>query len=121
MDAIKKLSCYLPYALNFYGGGDIFTMYSISKDGDVLLKNGLDDVVLHKDNVGGEYAPILRPMSDFLLSDRYICDAAVPSEVHGIHKDITRIAYRIDWLLQNHYDIFGLIDQKKAIDISSLR
>ena len=62
MNLSKKLAFYLPHNLEFYGGGDRWKLYSCSVEGAVLLKNGLHDLVVHEDNVGSEYAPILKPM-----------------------------------------------------------
>jgi len=120
MDVIKKIGCYLPHSLQFYGGGDIWTMYSANLAGAVLLKNGLHDLVISEGNIGREYSPMLRSMSDFGLLEDAACMMEInKSPVNGPNPEITLWARKIDWLLKNHYDIFGLIAAKKAINSAS--
>jgi hypothetical protein len=121
MDSIKKIGCYLPYDLKFYGGGDIWTMYSANVAGAVLLKNGYTNLVVSKGDIGDEYAPLLRSLSDFELYDKVACDIEINNlPIHSPDTKITLWARKIDWLLKNHYDIFGFIASKKAIDINSI-
>lgn len=121
MSITKKIGCYLPYNLQFYGGGTVWTMYSINVNGSVLLKNGVHDLVVHEFNIGDEYVPLLRNLSDFGTFEESICDEEVNYlPIYGSDSEITKWARKIDWLLKNHYDIFGLIDAKKALDIKTI-
>lgn len=119
MNLAKKLAIYLPHNLEFIGGSDRWIMYSQSKEGAVLLKNGLHDLVVHEANVGDEYKPILRSLSKFGQSEqarfRADCDKPYNGEPNTF---ATEWARKIDWLCKNHYDIFGLIEKGIAVDIS---
>lgn len=117
----KKLAMYLPYNLEFIGGGDRWIMYSASKDGAVLLKNGLHNLVVHEENIGEEYAAILKPMEKFNIDEQERCalDCSAPTNGEPFPQ-ITVYARHIDWFCQNHYDIFGLIDAGLAVDYYSV-
>jgi hypothetical protein len=121
MDIIKKIGCYLPHNLQFYGGGSTWTMYSANLDGAVLLKNGWHDLVVSEGNIGDEYTPLLRRISDFGLPEQIACDREINEQpIHSPDQEITLWTRKIDWLLKNHYDIFGLIDANKAVDINTI-
>lgn len=116
----KKLAIYLPHGLEFSGGGDRWVMYSQSKEGAVLLKNGLHDLVVHEANVGDKYKPIMRDISKFGASEqaRFKDDCAKPFNGEP-NTFLTEWARKIDWLAKNHYDIFGLIPAGFAVDYST--
>jgi hypothetical protein len=141
MKLAQKLAIYLPFKLEFFGGGDRWTMYSSSIDGCVLLKNGLHDLVVHGANVGGEYKPILKPM-DRLNEHSETYDGSFWTEIeeefappttdlkygfskHGMYLSfenkslgIHRAAEFEVWqrLIENHFDVFGLIGKGFAVD-----
>lgn len=108
-----KLAPYLPFDLQFEGGGDIWTLYSMSKNGAVVLKNGLHTIVVNETNVGTEYRPILRPLSDMNESEREIFFQHDDSLVSGI-RSVVRF---IGWLLENHFDVYRLIESGQATSI----
>ncbi len=105
---IKHLAPYLPYGLN-----------GIHKD---------KRIVFHTDNIWTfilNAKPILRPLSDLTKED-WIDEFIFSSDL--IESIIKRNGFEFAWLetsnylklLENHFDVFGLIEKGLAIDINKV-
>ncbi len=96
---------YLSYELQFDQG----VMCEIKKD-TIYLKQK-DVVIPFKANeVGVTCFPILKPMAAFDEDQKIKCISETMGETHGEPCPLTTIHSRqVIWLLENHYDIFGLI------------
>lgn len=131
---LKHVACYLPYGLKIQtqdkNGILIKTVdgiYEQYKDGSFML--------YWQENYGtiqasGNIKLILRPLSDlknnFESIDLYtdLCstyNGVVINDIIDNKRDTSFISYYyIERLLQNHFDIFGLIEKNLAIDINTL-
>lgn len=76
---------------------------------------------------GAEFKPILRPLSD--LTKKYYFDNLKDGDFElseEIIKEIKTISrgylkfYQLNYLLNHHFDVFGLIEKGLAIDINTL-
>lgn len=102
-----KLAPYLPFDLQFEGGGDIWTLISMTKKGDVVLRNGLRTITVDEDNVGTEYKPILRPLSDMTKSEA-ITYLSLMNNL--LWKGVDPSVKFTGWLIENHFDVYQLIE-----------
>lgn len=113
---IKHLVSYLPYGLKMSSHGRIYTLTGFIIE--------LATIVQDK--------PILRPLSD-LKDDSFIdINNQYPNTpnwdyykedwiVSGKNLSDTIIEYCVmQWLIENHFDVFGLIEAGLAIDINTL-
>jgi hypothetical protein len=73
-----------------------------------------------------DYKPILRPLSD--LTEEFVTNNQSTENQFDVY-DIDRVLnqhrsqyklYRLMYLFENHFDVFGLIEEGLAIDINSL-
>ncbi len=68
-----------------------------------------------------QYMPILRPLSDLTKDHAQNCGYTnLDDFTHDIIYKKIVIKYWMD-LLNNHYDVFGLIDAGLAIDMNTLK
>ena len=110
---LKHLAGYLPYGLKVLHNdfkNHILTMDSCGSESDSL---SIEDIE--------EYArPILHPLSD--LSNKYVSQSILDRINECSSKDIKEaLNYNsITYLLQIHFDIYGLIENGLAIDINTL-
>ena len=130
---IKELAPYLPYGLKIrmflYNFGDCeITMGLKNIEPDKIFNKDLEQlppteplkevgisVVLSDSFI----KPILRPLSD-LTTNAFIFKKDL--EHIKLHNEvITMRYYVVEYLFQNHYDVFGLIEQNLAIDINTLK
>lgn len=68
--------------------------------------------------------PILRPLSDLTKEDinSFSVDVRLALREFNSEKLLSRACYyELKWLLENHFDIHGLIDQNLAINIKTLK
>ena len=96
---VTILSKYLPYGLKFQSidSGEIYTLYSLSIEGDVLLKDeDGDNVVVNNSHIGKRYKPILKPCTN-----------------------VDRIFFSNDEGYQKHLDTFDLISENLAVKIKN--
>ena len=113
----KHLQGYLSHKLRYKWENDVWTMNELHHNPDI----GIDGLPLD------EIIPILRKLSDFdnhkqeemfeeLGSDdrAEIIEAIEDGNVLYLRFDL------IQFLLENHFDIFGLISEGLAVDINSL-
>jgi hypothetical protein len=119
---LKHLAPYLPYGLKlFYTHtkkiGQVSNIYTIGEGYDN------DDIKISIDYTDGEhiwmYKPILSPLSD-LTED-------VLQEFNFIKKpivnqDLESLSYGfMQHCFKNHFDVFGLIPKRLAIDINTIK
>ena len=113
---LKHLAPYLPYGLSIKN--------SIGK----VIELTVMDFCYHLDK---GFKPILRPLSDlkegdfgeYLIEEFYTLD--FEKQILRILED-NRWVNQCDYLLiqlliENHYDVFGLIDKGLAIDINTIK
>lgn len=132
---LKHLSCYLPYGIKIKTRGEslLWDVVGIKKDKSFPLEPTLLCVRSDYKNIINIWSRnsklILRPLSD-LVSPKF---ASLGNEMNGVYsrqkvidiingvQDISVVSfYYIQLLLQNHFDIFGLIKNNLAIDINTL-
>ena len=118
---IKQIAAYLPYRLKYLDKdtNELTTMRSISTEIN-LIDMGWGNAHDLK-----EFKPILRPLSDLTKDIEEGKPMFFPSHqlIKHIEKeqDIFNCSYsEIDYLIRNHFDLFGLIDAGLAIDINTL-
>jgi hypothetical protein len=113
---IKHIAPYLPYRLNFKGKRKDYVSFDENRQ-HTLCPIDLD----------GRWEiikPILRPLSDITKEDLDTFSVSVRralNEDYNEEKLLSRVCYyELQWLLEWHFDVFGLIEQGLAIDINSL-
>ena len=113
---VKILAGYLPYALDFEGGGDIWRMTGIRNNGDVILRNGLHVEAIDAANVGLEYKPMLNKIEVLNDVQRDSFDSVTPTGYSPIWKNVALISlHKAHWFIERHYDIHDLIRQGLAV------
>lgn len=125
---IKHLAPYLPYGLKYLKikNNEIETMKCIS-EGINMVDFGWGDALSFN-----EIKPILRPLSDFdkIENDLYL-STDFESSYYGNNNEViftntsdknylTDIINVSSFMFENHFDVFGLINQGLAIDINTL-
>lgn len=125
---VKIYSIYLPYSLkvqyDLNGDGKFFRVGTLTG-----IRNQFGNELIVGFNRYGYFPecckPILKPMSK-LIEDKKLIDEldkisfGTFSELYDIKNinKIPNILYQI--LVENHYDVFGLIEKGLAIDINTL-
>lgn len=121
---LRYLSMALPYGVVIKitsDDGMLDVSYNMKLDADLLadLLHGEDD-----------FKPYLRPISSMTMEeDRIRIDLGIwksnqyNGQVIGIFQDIAyanplKFQSALIWLLQNHFDIFGLIPARLAIEVT---
>lgn len=145
---LKHLSPYLPYGLKCCMMGEIDENEKpvISEITGVSIENCPNHIWVYSYDKGLSYSnllsdtfPILRPMSDLktdFFDDLFHTDIDVRTFLNGEFlesrgvEDLDQLfEFKIEWfpfglislLIKYHFDIFGLIDKKLAIDINTLK
>ena len=135
---IEYLAPYLPYKLSGkvicheYKKEVITFLDTISYFENVLTFNDGVDVYLNNESLS-EFKPILRPLSDLNkkhLDYMYFIIISTDNEMFGSRDDFedyfneTYCNYLpkclFEYLLEHHFDVFGLIEEGLAIDINTL-
>jgi hypothetical protein len=101
----------------------------VRPDGKTILNvDGIfGTLVQHRENKQITYSsasgcrPILRPLSSMTEEEKMECDTQIHKCEHQLHSSITDWAYRIDWLLKHRFDLFNLIEEGLAIDVTKLQ
>ena len=133
----KHLSAYLPYRLNMKRNGFIGILKQIKLPDEESLNEIYEFQVSCSNwwenaDDRNHYKPILRPLSD--LKDDSFIDinnqyTNTPNWDYykedwiasGKNLSDTIIEYCVmQWLIKNHFDVFGLIEAELAIDINTL-
>ena len=124
----KHLACYLPYGLmiSIKGKED----YPCELEGiDAYCK---DTVIVERRNMNfSEIKPILRPLSDLTKEIETVIDRQkfnLYFNITGIYLTrynseyvkINEFRKVEEYLIKNHFDVFGLIEKGLAIDINTL-
>lgn len=124
---LKELAPYLPYELCIYAKDCYplveFKMHAVGGTGFI----GINEVINSK-----MYKPILSPMYDY---DKFESDFDLSTDFYSSHIDssnelsllnsgsttyLSDILTVTQWLFENHFDVFGLIEKGLAIDINTL-
>jgi len=128
---IKHLSPYLPYGLKIANKSikkseGILSVYimEINNDND----KGIENVLF-----GANQIPILRPLSDLTKEEKKEMHSRHPNlpnyqefyeefvNEKGLNLSETIIEYAaMEFLIENHFDVFGLIEKGLAININEL-
>lgn len=126
---LKHLAPYLPYGLNC----------QLIDQGEKTVANlcgaYTDNSYAFFDTVESEHGyedikPILRPISDLKLAkfqfinselDKHIYPEMVLADLKNGKLKFSDLPYSVfEWFLNNHFDVFGIIDAGQAIDINTL-
>lgn len=139
---LKHLAPYLSYGLEFICICPDSMEYEVSQVSNIHLGNEIIEVGATEfefsDLGGEEIKPILRPLSDLTkeieyngekifpvewLEDKYFttdlhsqCNRIIEDERWINHCDYLLIQYLLEW----HFDVFGLIEKGLAIDKNTL-
>lgn len=136
---LKHLAPYLPYGLKFATLNDDTEKYYINEERHILECGGLNGVanICMAKYSRPIYRIILIPLSDLLNEDLeyllhnhstdYFADTDNEKLIKNCLKNNTLQHYieflpngLVEWLVSEHYDIFGLIEKGLAIDINTL-
>lgn len=125
---LKHLTPYLPYNLHVMWEGVFCEVEGV----DLHFK---DTIIVERVNVNlSEVKPILRPLSDLKNFYHEICwelyDSRNPNNYDAVKYDVDYVIenglsfdtdYKfVEWMIENHFDIYGLIKKELAIDINTL-
>ncbi len=105
----KILAAYLPFNLTFKGGGDIWNLHSVGIDGDVVLKNHRHTQVIHAENVGVEYAPLLRSFEKLTDAEKYEFSESFGGFMSTWQNGAKDRHEKANWFFEKHFDVYGLI------------
>lgn len=119
---LKHLFPYLPFAIKLYYEhtkkiGQVSNIYNIGEGYDN------DDIKISIDGGSDEhiwmYKPILKPLED--LEKEVLMDFNFIREPKS-GTDVMFYSYEFaQYCFANHYDVFGLIEKKLAIDINKIK
>lgn len=113
---VKILAGYLPYNLQFEGGGDIWTMAGLRTNGDVVLRNGLHTQAIPAEVVGLEYKPMLQKIEGLDDEQRESFRSVTPRAYAATWKNTALVALKqAQWFLEHHYDIHDLFGKGLAV------
>lgn len=102
---LKHLAAYLPYGLKAMYNGIKFTITALGQ------KNCYGTTFESSQGlVFNDFKPILRPLSD-IEDDEINTPEYLQSCCYSY----------VQYLLEQHYDVFGLIDNGLAIDVNTIR
>jgi hypothetical protein len=137
----KHIAPYLPYKLNFWHtklrNKQEMSKMKIRKDGDIHVDIESDTLVYISSINDSWIKPILRPISDLIKKVQIDNELVVPIEGMFLpcgERDILtkwamenkcwlgeQISYLVyQDLFENHFDVFGLIEQGLAVDINTI-
>lgn len=138
---IKHLAPYLPYGLTVLSKPHLVTYgeqvplevngiaYSDSSNPPDWQYEFIvnDELMFAMINEKKHFKPILRPLSD-LTEDKF---KNVIFKLQKVNNDVTMLfvdfdykelsVWEYEFLLENHFDVFGLIEKDLAIDMNSLK
>jgi len=109
---LKHLAPYLPYGLKGVNrNGTIFLLHTNTSSGGKLEKREISTFLSE------EFKPILHPLSDLEEFSPAIYNYLVKNCENYVVR-LQQIDYNV--LIENHFDVFKLIENGLAIDINSL-
>ena len=121
---LKDLSCRLPYGVKYM---DILnpdehpsTLQSIDNCGLVMANDGFSHEI---ENVKPYLFPISSMTEEQIVEFDKIAELDIKYSITQIKNDVliwTSGLNRFNWLLKNHFDVYGLIDKGLAIDATNL-
>ena len=135
---LKDLSCRLPYGVKAYvrywskldwkyyeGVYTVKSTFPSLNEVHVQSKTGSVDVLLsHSDYVIKPYLfPISSMTEEQIVEFDKIAELDIEYSITQIKNDVliwTSGLNRFNWLLKNHFDVYGLIEQDLAIDATNL-
>jgi hypothetical protein len=141
---LKHITPYLPYGLKFVFTKEYYYPYpAMQKEGftftfdliespKVIYVNNIYkkwiDMILEQDY----FKPILKPLSDLRDNKDFIrkfggdnpnnlrmCNLDIDDLINNGLEFETYYGY-YEWLIENHFDVFGLIEKNLAIDVNTL-
>ena len=135
---LKDLSCRLPYGVKAYvknwsksewkyyeGVYTVKSTFPSLNEVHVQSEKGSVDVLLsHSDYVIKPYLfPISSMTEEQIVEFDKIAELDIEYSITQIKNDVliwTSGLNRFNWLLKNHFDVYGLIEQDLAIDATNL-
>ncbi len=111
---LKHLSPYLPYGLKLQFIFKKEKIFFLSAYDEFI--NG-EQTILIDQALNGYYKPILRPISDLEGFNPAIYNYLVKNCENYVAR-LQQIDYNV--LIENRFDVFGLIEKELAIDINSV-
>lgn len=117
---IKILAAYLPFSLTFKGGGDIWELHSVGIDGDVVLKNHRHTQVIHAENVGVEYAPLLRSFENLNEAEKKDFENSFGGYMATWQNGVKDRHIKSNWFFEKHFDVYDLIKSGLAEEMDGL-
>lgn len=116
---LKHLAPYLPYKLKFTGYLKHNSSLPFDDSEDILTLCPF--VLAYLDQEFEEFKPILRPLSD--LDKDNFKEMGINHNWYGLKNYLTNIKEMkvkdFEYLVRNHFDVFGLIEKGLAIDINT--
>jgi hypothetical protein len=118
---LKHLSSYLPYGVNvFINDCKADGVKPIHKLHMYIGIGSINHVLNSK-----RYQLILRPISDLTKKEINTFSVSTRMALRGVYNEeklFSRISYyELHWLVEKHFDIYGLIEAGLAIDINTLK
>lgn len=133
-ELFEIISHYLPYSLNLYKYTKYKEDIGTSQEFEIVEMDDIIDLelVLENDSPHYDIKPILRSLSDLQDFDKKGLNENDKAEIFNLSLNLRFSSIqKIDpryismftylWLLKNHFDVFGLIEQGLAMDINTLK
>jgi len=124
---IEHLAPYLPYELKIILDEDLKELDKYKPYQFILMGLGEDSAIINNDSYWlNEVKPILHPLSDLTkeISEgkpKYF-PMSITMEYIKSNKDLLDLPYNeVNYLIRNHFDVFGLIKEGLAIDINTIK
>ena len=122
----EEIIPYLPFKLNYFvdfedGDVAVYEMIGIFTDSGEIYLDGYETNLDSKN-----CKPILRPLSDLTKEIEEGKPLFFPSKktINCINEGVdllSELYYNdVDYLIRNHFDVFGLIEKGLAIDINTI-
>lgn len=134
---LKHIIPYLPYGLNVMFDNKLTGILSGIRPNlltELIVMEELDNnTPIYKNWCLGDTKPILKPLSDLRDDKGFIrkfggdnpnnlrmCNLDIDDLINNGLEFETYYGY-YEWLIENHFDVFGLIENNLAIDINTLK
>lgn len=134
---LKHIIPYLPYGLNVMFDNKLTGILSGIRPNlltELIVMEELDNnTPIYKNWCLGDTKPILKPLSDLRDNKDFIrkfggdnpnnlrmCNLDIDDLINNGLEFETYYGY-YEWLIENHFDVFGLIENNLAIDINTLK
>lgn len=134
---LKHIIPYLPYGLNVMFDNKLTGILSGIRPNlltELIVMEELDNnTPIYKNWCLGDTKPILKPLSSLKSDKGFIrkfggdnpnnlrmCNLDIDDLINNGLEFETYYGY-YEWLIENHFDVFGLIENNLAIDINTLK